>query len=216
VSLKLRVERGPHAGLERARLKRRTESMLTLLQLQKSELSLVFSDDAQLHELNKLYRGKDRPTDVLAFPMHEGEFGLLHSRLPAGLLGDVIVSVPTANRQARAARRPVLDEITMLVAHGLLHLLGWDHETAAKDRAMRAETDRLVAAAIAGERARAAPVGRTSQTSETRKTKKKKTVKAAGKKAVEETGKKPAPSRTQKELLVTKRRASRPARRPAP
>jgi probable rRNA maturation factor len=167
--LKLRVEKGPHPGFERARIKRRTEAMLALLQLEKSELSLVFSDDETIHELNREYRGKDKPTDVLAFPMREGDFGRLHAALPSGLLGDVIVSVPTAKRQARAAKKAPLDEMTMLVAHGLLHLLGWDHDTAAKDRAMRAETDRLVAAAVASE---AKPKRQTSQTSQT-KTKKK-------------------------------------------
>jgi probable rRNA maturation factor len=149
VALKLRIENGPWPGVERAVVRRRAEAMLALLQLEKSELSLVLSDDDQLHQLNKIYRGKDKPTDVLAFPMREGDFGRLHAGLPAGLLGDVIVSVPTAKRQARAAKKDLMAEITMLVAHGLLHLLGWDHDTAAKDRAMRAETERLVAAALA-------------------------------------------------------------------
>jgi probable rRNA maturation factor len=129
--------------------------MLALLQLQKAELSLVLSGDEQIHELNKIYRGKNKPTDVLAFAMREGDFGRFHAALPSRLLGDVIVSVPTAIRQARAARRDALGEITMLVAHGLLHLLGWDHETAAKDKKMRAETDRLV---LAAETADARPV----------------------------------------------------------
>ena len=132
----------------RARVKRRLQSMLSLLQLEKCELSVVFSDDDQLHLLNRQYRGKDRPTDVLAFPMREGDFARLHAALPSALLGDVIISVPTAARQAKAAKRSALDEITMLAAHGLLHLLGWDHDTAAKDRAMRAETDRLCVHAV--------------------------------------------------------------------
>jgi probable rRNA maturation factor len=126
-------------------LERRAVAMLALLQLEKAELSVVLSGDAQIRELNKIYRGKDKSTDVLAFPMREGDFGRLHAALPSRLLGDVIVSVPTAKRQAAAAKRDALAEITMLVAHGLLHLLGWDHETPAKDRKMRAETDRLVA-----------------------------------------------------------------------
>jgi probable rRNA maturation factor len=151
MTLKLRVEKGPWAGVERGAVRRRTEAMLALLQLEKSELSLVLSDDDQLHQLNKIYRGKDKPTDVLAFPMREGDFARLHAGLPAGLLGDVIVSVPTAKRQAKAAKKELLAEITMLVAHGLLHLLGWDHDTAAKDRAMRAETERLVEAAVAAD-----------------------------------------------------------------
>jgi probable rRNA maturation factor len=121
--------------------------MLALLQLEKAELSLVLCDDDQIHQLNKVYRGKDRPTDVLAFAMREGDFGRLHDALPSRLLGDVIVSIPTAKAQAKAAKRDALAEITMLVAHGLLHLLGWDHETKTKDKAMRAETDKLVAAA---------------------------------------------------------------------
>jgi probable rRNA maturation factor len=121
--------------------------MLALLQLEKAELSLVLSGDGEIRELNKVYRGKDKATDVLAFPMREGDFGRLHAALPSRLLGDVIVSVPTAERQASAAKREALAEITMLVAHGLLHLLGWDHETPAKDRKMRRETERLVLAA---------------------------------------------------------------------
>jgi probable rRNA maturation factor len=130
--------------------------MLALLQLEKAELSLHLSGDSTIHQLNKEYRGKDKPTDVLAFAMREGDFGRFHDGLPARLLGDVIVSVPTARRQAKAARRDELAEMTMLVAHGLLHLLGWDHETAAKDKAMRRETDRLVAAAEERDPARAA------------------------------------------------------------
>jgi probable rRNA maturation factor len=98
-----------------------------------------------------MYRGKDRPTDVLAFPMREGDFGRLHAGLPARLLGDVVLSIPTAKRQARAASKGELAEMTMLVAHGLLHLLGWDHDTKAKERAMVAETEKLVAAAEEGE-----------------------------------------------------------------
>ncbi len=121
--------------------------MLALLQLEKAELSLVLSGDEQIRALNRIYRRKDRPTDVLAFPMREGDFGRFHAALPSRLLGDVIVSVPTAKRQAAAAKRELLAEITMLVAHGLLHLLGWDHDTSAKDKKMRAETDRVIAAA---------------------------------------------------------------------
>ena len=117
--------------------------MIALLQLQKSEVSFLLTDDERVHQLNKVYRKKDRPTDVLAFAMREGEFG----GLAGETLGDVIISVPTARRQAQEAGKDVLEEVTMLAAHGLLHLLGWDHDTPAKDRRMKAETDRLLAAA---------------------------------------------------------------------
>jgi probable rRNA maturation factor len=152
VPVRVRAERGGGANAAlRARLKRRAEAMLAFLQLSESELSLVLSGDSQIHQLNKMYRGKDRPTDVLAFPMREGDFGRLHAGLPARLLGDVVLSIPTAKRQARAAGKGELGEMTMLVAHGLLHLLGWDHDTKAKERAMVAETEKLVRAAEEGE-----------------------------------------------------------------
>jgi probable rRNA maturation factor len=117
--------------------------MIHLLQLKKSEVSFLLTDDNRVHQLNKVYRHKDRPTDVLAFAMREGEFG----GLAGEVLGDVIISVPTARRQAQEAGKDVLEEVTMLAAHGLLHLLGWDHDTPAKDRRMKAETERLLAAA---------------------------------------------------------------------
>jgi probable rRNA maturation factor len=125
--------------------------MLALLQLEKMELSVLLTDDDQIQQLNKMYRAKDRPTDVLAFAMREGDF----SALAGNLLGDVILSVQTAQRQANERGVPVLAEATMLLAHGLLHLVGWDHDTEKKDRAMRAEVDRLCAAA--GEKNAASP-----------------------------------------------------------
>lgn len=145
MAIALTIEKGPHEGITRTEVLRRLKAMIRLLQLDKAEVSFVLTDDKRIHHLNKVYRGKDRPTDVLAFAMHEGEFGALAGRV----LGDVIVSVPTARKQALSGRTPLLEEVTMLLAHGLLHLLGWDHETAAKDRRMRAETARLCAVASA-------------------------------------------------------------------
>ena len=117
--------------------------MIEELQLQDREVSFLLTDDKRIHQLNKVYRDKDRPTDVLAFAMQEGEL----AELAGGVLGDVIVSVPTARKQADERGVSVLEEVTMLLAHGLLHLLGWDHQTPAEDRRMRAETDRLCRAA---------------------------------------------------------------------
>jgi probable rRNA maturation factor len=143
--VRLTVEGGPHAGLDRKEVSRRTRAVFAALALADAELSVVLTDDARIHELNRVYRGKDKPTDVLAFAMREGEFGEVGSEL----LGDVIVSVETARRQAKERGHDVLAEVTMLLTHGILHLLGWDHETVAKDRKMRAETNRLVAIARA-------------------------------------------------------------------
>jgi probable rRNA maturation factor len=71
-----------------------------------------------MRSLNRRYRGKDKSTDVLAFPAENG-----------GLLGDIVVSVPFAARQARRRREPVSRELDRLVLHGFLHLMGYDHET---------------------------------------------------------------------------------------
>jgi probable rRNA maturation factor len=139
------LDRSALAQVPRPLLRRRLAAMMKALQLKDVELSILVTGDEQIRILNRDYRKKDRPTDVLAFALREGEFGGLNS----GVLGDVIVSLPTAQRQAAERGKSLLEETTMLLAHGLLHLLGWDHETAAKDRKMRAETDRLIAAAVA-------------------------------------------------------------------
>jgi probable rRNA maturation factor len=142
----LSVERGPHTGIRKAEIERRIQAMIDCLQLQDREISFLLTDDKRIHQLNKEYRHIDRPTDVLAFAMQEGEF----AELAGAALGDVIVSVPTARKQADERSVTVLSEVTMLLAHGLLHLLGWDHDTPAKDRRMRAETERLCRAAEPG------------------------------------------------------------------
>jgi probable rRNA maturation factor len=138
------VETAARAASMQTEIRRRANAMLDALQLRDEELSIVLTGDDQIQKLNKNYRGKDRPTDVLAFAQREGEF----ASLAGGILGDVVISIPTAQKQARAQKRDLLAETTMLLAHGLLHLLGWDHETPAKDKKMRAETNRLVQAAI--------------------------------------------------------------------
>jgi rRNA maturation RNase YbeY len=130
--------------------------MLVAVQMADAELSILLTGDDQIQNLNRIYRKKNRPTDVLAFAQREGQHGDHAGRL----LGDVVVSVPTTKRQAEAAGRDLGSELTMLLAHGLLHLLGWDHETPLKDRRMRRETERLCAAADAAACARRVPASR--------------------------------------------------------
>lgn len=117
--------------------------MLRALKLPGAELSVLLCDDARIQQLNRDFRHKDKPTDVLAFAMSEGE----HVAAPIEVLGDVAISLPTARRQAAERGVACLDEVTMLLAHGLLHLLGFDHRTAAEDRRMRARVSVLVASA---------------------------------------------------------------------
>ncbi len=83
------------------------------------EVSLVLAGDRLLRRLNRDYRGQDRPTDVLSFPGDGGEAGL----------GDVVISVETAGRNARRLGRSLLQELDVLALHGFLHVLGHDHET---------------------------------------------------------------------------------------
>jgi len=128
-----------------ATVKARARRMLAALRLEDAELSVLLCDDATIRSLNRDYRDKDRPTDVLAFAMRDGEY----SELTPELLGDVVISLETARRQAAERGRSTVAEVTYLLAHGLLHLLGYDHQTPAEDRAMRARTDALCAAAIA-------------------------------------------------------------------
>jgi probable rRNA maturation factor len=147
VTVRLIVEGGPYAGVSRAKVLRRAQAMLQVLQTPDSELSLLLTGDEQITLLNRDYRKKNRPTDVLAFAQREGRLG---DR--AGLLlGDLVVSVPTAKRQAMERGVDLTSELTMLLAHGLLHLLGWDHDTKSKDRLMRVETERLCLAAGAAD-----------------------------------------------------------------
>lgn len=124
--------------------------MLQALELGSAELSILLCDDKTIHVLNREHRRKDKPTDVLAFAMREG------AELAGGhaLLGDVVISLQTARRQAKQHRRQLWDEVTMLLAHGLLHLIGYDHRTDAEERAMNLEVERLCAAVV---RSRAKP-----------------------------------------------------------
>jgi probable rRNA maturation factor len=129
--------------VSRSAVRARAERMLAALRMPRAELSVLLCDDATIHALNRDFRHKDKPTDVLAFAMREGEGGALHPNM----LGDVVVSIDTARRQAKERGRTVVAEVTFLLAHGLLHLLGYDHRTEDEDRRMRARTDALCAAA---------------------------------------------------------------------
>ncbi|MCD4690454.1 rRNA maturation RNase YbeY [bacterium] len=111
-----------------------------------ADLTLTFAGDAYVHELNRDYRGIDRPTDVLSFVMRDGVDRRDDDE--ELVLGDVIISVDRAAVQARRFKRTVEREILKLVAHGVLHLLGHDHEDDAKMREMRRIENRHVRAVL--------------------------------------------------------------------
>jgi len=111
-----------------------------------SELSLVITGDQEIADLNQRYLGRQGPTNVLAFPMREGEFGDLN---PA-LLGDVVVSVEYGRREARENGLDPDEHLFRLMVHGILHLLGYDHEQDPSEaRRMEQLTEKLLAASAA-------------------------------------------------------------------
>ncbi len=89
--------------------------------------TIIFIDDRRMQQLNRDYRGIDAPTDVLSFAYHEGGNFQIQDGLPH--LGDIVISVETAERYAQQLGLPFDREIQFLVIHGLLHLAGYDHET---------------------------------------------------------------------------------------
>src|SRR3954462_8962336 len=119
-------------------LRRIADAMLVELGLEQAELSVLLTNDREIQALNRQHRDKDRPTDVLAFPLEDSpnvgsrsaSSHALSAQSQRGgprLLGDVVISLDTAARQARGRKRELLPEVRFLLAHGVLHLLGYDH-----------------------------------------------------------------------------------------
>jgi probable rRNA maturation factor len=109
-----------------------------------SELSLAFVDDARMRTLNRDWRGKDEPTNVLSFPAFPGHGGNL---LPP-MLGDIVLAAETVRAEADEQGKRVEDHLTHLVVHGFLHLVGHDHESDDEAEAME-EAERRILAALA-------------------------------------------------------------------
>ncbi|MFP4394022.1 MAG: rRNA maturation RNase YbeY [Anaerolineales bacterium] len=100
------------------------------------EAAIVISDDATLHDLNRRFRGVDRPTDVIAFTNDpRGPFGMGAPGMPR-YLGDIVISVERAAVQAEEAGGSLTEELQLLTVHGMLHLLGYDHATLAEKTQM--------------------------------------------------------------------------------
>ena len=102
------------------------------------EISVLLTDDAEMTALNSEYRGIDAPTDVLAFAMREGEDC---STMHPMLLGDIVISLETAARQAATAKHSLETEVAFLTVHGVLHLLGYEHETPQEEAIMFAKQE---------------------------------------------------------------------------
>ncbi len=104
-------------------------------------MSILLVDDAAMAEINEQYRHKQGPTNVISFAMREGESGDLHPEI----LGDVVVSIETAKREALELDQTFEERLNFLLVHGILHLLGYDHERGEEDaEIMERETERIM------------------------------------------------------------------------
>lgn len=111
------------------------------------EVSLTFTDNDKIHELNKQYRNVDRPTDVLSFPLtdYSGESGEPMADEPVVSLGDIVISLEKAKEQAQLYGHSFERETAFLCVHSMLHLLGYDHETSEEDETdMRARQHKIM------------------------------------------------------------------------
>jgi rRNA maturation RNase YbeY len=124
------------------RFKQIADEVLLLLDQDRSELSIALIGNAEMQRLNAQYRNRDYPTDVLSFPAE--------ATLPSGvrLLGDVIISVDKARQQADERKRTLEQEMVTLLIHGVLHLLGFDHERSAKDARVMGQWEKKIYRAL--------------------------------------------------------------------
>jgi rRNA maturation RNase YbeY len=115
------------ASLQRHQISRLAQTILTAAGEPGAELSLDLVGDRRMRRLNRQYRGRDHPTDVLAFAMREAKGPV------SPLLGDVVISLDAAARRSAAAGRSIEQDLAALLIHGILHLMGYDHERGAQE-----------------------------------------------------------------------------------
>ncbi len=131
MGVSVRDESGKRKG---AKIKKMAEAALRILGLKGRELSILLTDDIGIKELNRLYRKKDKPTDVLSFPMDDAE-----------VLGDIVISIERVYAQALAYKVSTEEETARLLSHGLLHLIGHDHVRGGRQaKEMKAEEEALM------------------------------------------------------------------------
>ena len=130
------ARRGGAKKYPTADLKKIAAAILATLEQEQTELSIVLVGDKEMRPLNLKYRKKNKTTDVLSFPADES--------MPLGsvLLGDVIISLEQARRQARERNKSLKSEMATLLTHGILHLLGYDHERSPRQAKIMAKLER--------------------------------------------------------------------------
>ena len=123
-------------------IQKKARDILSALDCPDGELSILLVDDQRIAELNQMYLHHTGPTNVISFPMREGDFGDINPQV----LGDVVISMDTCAREAQDADIPMETRLDQLLIHGILHLLGYDHvHSESEARVMEAKSDELLA-----------------------------------------------------------------------
>ena len=127
--MKLQIENSQNKiKIDKRKIRSTVLKVLKILDCADKEISISFVDDENIKQLNKQYLGKEKATNVLSFSLQEGEYGGMNPQI----LGDIIVSVDTAKRDALYGKLTIAQEIDFLIIHGILHLLGYNHENTTK------------------------------------------------------------------------------------
>jgi probable rRNA maturation factor len=128
--MKIQIENNQNKiKIDRRKIRSATIKLLKHLNCADKEISLSFVDDKTIQQLNNQYLNRDKPTDVLSFSLQEGEF----SNINPQVLGDIVISLDTAQADASKSGLSLEQEIDFLIIHGLLHLLGYNHENTTKE-----------------------------------------------------------------------------------
>ncbi|MFZ2399670.1 MAG: rRNA maturation RNase YbeY [Smithella sp.] len=128
--MKLQIENNQNKiKIDKRRIRSTVLRIMRILDCADQEISLSFVDDEKIKELNKEYLGKDKPTNVISFSLREGEYSDINPQI----MGDIIISIETAQRDALWGNLTVSQEIDFLIIHGILHLLGYNHENTTRE-----------------------------------------------------------------------------------
>jgi len=121
--------------IERRQIRHSLDKLLRHLGMASGEVSLLFTDDQGIRDINRRYLQRDYPTNVISFAMTEG----IYSQISPQVLGDIVISVETAHREGLANGLTFREYVDFLIIHGLLHLIGYDHEGVNNEEARKME-----------------------------------------------------------------------------
>ena len=134
--------------VEAKKIRKAAERILASLRISGYELSVLLLDNKGIRAVNKKYLNRNRPTNVISFSLTEGEFGNINPLV----LGDVVISVEKALEQAETSGTSLEEELTFLLIHGILHLVGYDHEKKGSEREKMREKEKEVYKVVMGKK----------------------------------------------------------------